>query len=79
MDDILAKYDLIQHVNGPTHTSGNTIDLVFTRASDDIVESTDVSGLVSDHILVSSVLHVKKPPTGPGTSSFRKIRDIDLD
>ena len=79
LDDILTKHDLIQHVRDPTHTTGNTIDLIMTRSSDSIVHLADVGCFISDHSLVSAQLHINKPPTGPGTSTFRKIRDINIE
>lgn len=31
---ILDSFDLVQHVAGPTHRDGHTLDLVITRASE---------------------------------------------
>ena len=33
---LLNDYDLVQHVNGPTHECGHTLDLVITRQEDDL-------------------------------------------
>ena len=79
LDDILFRYDLSQHVKGPTHTSGNTLDLVLTRACDNILDSAETSCLVSDHFLVSGYLNFTDPPSTAKPSAFRKIADINLD
>ena len=36
-EDLLETFNLSQHVSGPTHLSGHTLDLIITRSSDDIV------------------------------------------
>ena len=35
--DLLETFSLTQHVFGPTHLSGHTLDLIITRSSDDVV------------------------------------------
>ena len=77
--DLLIQHDLIQHVKSPTHISGNTIDLIMTRASDKITSFADVSRLVSDHLLVSTTLDLTKDPIAPVPPAFRKTKDINLD
>ena len=79
LDDILFRYDLIQHVQGPTHLSGNTIDLIMTRSSDSLANGASAYRLISDHFLVTTDLNIGQPPTGLRNSSFRKTRDIDLE
>ena len=46
---------------------------------DEIIDLAHVNSLISDHALVSAALHMNRPKTGPGNSTFRKIWDIDMD
>ena len=46
---LLNDYDLVQHVKGPTHERGHTLDLVITRQEDDLVASCDIGAFISDH------------------------------
>ena len=79
LDDLLTQYDLIQHVKGPTHISGNTIDLIMTRASDNLTNFADVSSLISDHFLVSAHINIDQPPKDHSISSFRKkVTGLDI-
>ena len=51
--DLLASFDMVQHVHGPTQRCGNTLDLVMTPASCKL-DSVDVEppGMLSDHSLI---------------------------
>jgi len=52
-NELLASFDLVQAVSGPTHRAGNTLDLVITRRdcqpTDCVVQPPDI---ISDHGLV---------------------------
>jgi hypothetical protein len=52
--ELLQSFDLVQVINGPTHRSGNTLDLVITRRDRQPV-SCDVQppGIISDHGLIT--------------------------
>ena len=58
--DILDSFDLIQHVNQPTHTSGNTLDVVITRRDEEAMCCVTVSDIISDHAIVDIELTVLK-------------------
>ena len=45
---LIGSFGWIQHAEGPTHTDGHTLDLVISRAADNLVASCDVAGLFSD-------------------------------
>jgi hypothetical protein len=51
--ELLTCIDMVQHVNGPTHNRGNTLDLVITPSRCPL-DSVDVepAGRYSDHSLV---------------------------
>ena len=60
-----------------THESGSTLDLVFSRSSDELVRSTSVLGFFSDHrsVLVSVSCRASRFPSKQ--ISFRRLRCID--
>ena len=35
-NELLETFGLLQHVKGPTHTSGHTLDLLISRSTNDI-------------------------------------------
>ena len=48
---LLDTFDLLQHVRGPTHTRGHTLDLVISKGVD--ISSVDIKDLaLSDHFCV---------------------------
>jgi len=67
VSELLSSFDIVQHVQGPTHSSGGTLDLVLTLSSSVIDVSTVYSPrCISDHALVVSVLLV--PVSTPATA-----------
>lgn len=52
----------VQHVTWPTHVAGHTLDLIISRKQDEIVQSTWVSSLLSDHFASHGRLYLGKPP-----------------
>ena len=69
---------LKQHVTGPTHMSGHTLDLIITRENDSVVANTPVADL-SDHMSILCHLNTSKPWNMVKEISYRKIKSIDLD
>lgn len=60
--DLLDSHNLIQHVSGPTHKDNHTLDLMITRACDDIIESwSTLSPHLSDHSAIHSKLSLARP------------------
>ena len=45
-----------QHVSGPTHLAGHTLDLIITRSSDDVVLASPEATFPSPIILIFSAL-----------------------
>ena len=39
---ILESFNLQQHVNGPTHKKGHTLDLIITRIGDRLVTNIEI-------------------------------------
>ena len=59
LDQLLQSFGYVQHVSGPTHNDGHTLDLVIAR-SDVIVNDLYVGAMISDHAFIRFKLKVKK-------------------
>jgi hypothetical protein len=77
LKQILDSCCFQQHVVGNTHLSNHTLDLVLSRTTDDIVISTEVSSLISDHHAVHCTLALRKPPLPRHKIVYRKLKTID--
>ena len=61
--DLLESFGLKQHVTGPTHKDGHTLDLIVTQCSDRILSAPPkVDCYVSDHASVCYKLVSQRPP-----------------
>ena len=78
MAEILELFDLKQHVVGPTHTSGNTLDLIITP-HDLHVSNVRIDELNSDHHCILFQVNIQKPPKQIKQIRFRKTKQIDLE
>jgi len=78
LSDLLASFDMIQHVTGPTHRLGGTLDLVVT-SSDYRVDAicVDPSDVISDHGLVACRLPSRRGAEPPSTRVVRSWRIVD--
>ena len=85
---VLQSCGMLQHVKGPTHALGHTLDVIITRDTDNIVSNIEVidpglsdgTGKVSkDHFAVTFNTNVAKPAPIRKTVTFRKLRSIDVD
>ncbi len=67
-----------QHIIGPTHKDGNTLDLVLSHPEDDLVKCTNVGPRLSDHNVTHCTLTLLcKPDLAKETRSFRNFKKID--
>ncbi|XP_072015021.1 uncharacterized protein [Amphiura filiformis] len=66
-----------QHVVGPTHISGNTLDHVMSRTDENLVLQCTVGTRLSDHNVIHCKLNVEKPSDQKEIISARKVKDID--
>ena len=58
-NDLIASFDMTQHVRGPTHRAGHTLDLVLTFSALRLQSvSVEPAGAISDHALVTCRLPV---------------------
>jgi hypothetical protein len=77
---ILESFNLQQHVNGPTHKKGHTLDLIITRIGDRLVTNIEIHDpMFSDHSAVSCTLQLEKPPLERAEIQYRKLRNINMD
>ena len=78
--DLLESFGLKQHVTGPTHKDGHTLDLIVTRRSDRILSvPPKVDCYLSDHASVCCKLASQRSPLLDKVITFRKYKGIDLE
>ncbi len=77
---ILESFNLQQHINGPTHKRGHTLDLSITRNEDKLVTGTKIHDPVrSDHFAIHSTLKLEKPPLEQTEICYRKLNNVNMD
>ena len=60
--DLLETFSLSQHVSGPTHLSGHTLDLITTRLSHDVdLASPKATFPLSDHFIIQCPIGFPRP------------------
>ena len=70
---------LQQHVNFPTHTSGNTLNLVFTELFNELkIQKCTQDDFILDHCIVKFNLNVKRPDIIRKVISYCKLKDINI-
>ncbi len=75
---LLDHFDLQQHVRGPTHIEGHTLDLIISRSSDRLLACCTASSLISDYLAVDAWIRAHRKIRARKTVSFRSISRIDL-
>ena len=76
--DLLSSMQLKQFIDQPTHVSGNTLDLLISRLSDNVISDIDIDSMLSDHWSLLFHLKLHKPPKKVRQITFRRTRNIDL-
>ena len=77
--NITESTNLHQHVTSPTHKQGNTIDLILTRSTDDILNKIKVlDSLISDHSTVHFSLAATRPPRPTKITCSRNYKALDI-
>ena len=70
---------LEQHVNFSTHTSGDTLSLVFTELFNRLkIQKCTRDDFISDHCIVKCNLNVKRPEITGKVISYHKLKDINI-
>ncbi|KAG1714818.1 Papilin [Nymphon striatum] len=80
LKELLTALDLVQHVHGPTHEKGHTLDLVITKSFESCATSIELDNLLpSDHCLIHFVSNLTRPRTRKVKCTSRKITGIQAD
>ena len=70
---------LEQHVKFPTHTSGNTLDLVFTEFCNGLkTQQCTQDDYILDHCIVKCNLNIKRPDITRKVLSYHMLKDINI-
>ncbi len=76
--DILLSLSLEQNVHQSTHTSGHTLDVVLTRTGENNTITPWVQPIsISDHALITYVIHADKLQPPKKQAMLRSIKRID--
>jgi hypothetical protein len=76
--DSLQSFGLQQHVSGPTHKNGHTLDLVIANPDDQLIKSCDVlPSLGSDHHVIRCKVSIEKTKPSKLTKSIRNFKTMD--
>lgn len=82
IDDLLSRYNLVQHVQQATHTAGNVLDLVISADDTDraLVTNTTVqqTNMSTDHYLVRCNLDLVADRPSTVAFSYRDVKKIDV-
>ena len=76
--NMLTDCDLVQHVVGPTHTAGHTLDVFISRQSYTVGVDVDLP-VISDHSLITGQLTLKTPRTASNTVTRRNWKAFSID
>ena len=78
LNELLLSFDIVQHVQGPTHSSGGTLHLVLTFSSCQLDATTVYPArCISDHALVVCVLPVAVSTPSTAVQMMRGWRRAD--
>lgn len=78
--NILASFNLNQHVTESTHVAGHTLDLIISHADDPISLDRPIIGdLISDHYVVKCAVSIIKPTVPLKVTKVRNFKELDLD
>ena len=77
--DLLESLGLQQHVRGPTHIHGHTLDLVVTRLAENIILDTPKADrYLSDHAAILCKLTSSKPLNTVKEVKYRRTKSVDI-
>ena len=80
LKNIFESFNLVQHVNLPTHSKGHTLDFILCRDDLPKISSLKVEDVnLSDHFLISFTANCTAAKTEYKTSTCRNIKSIDIE
>ncbi|KAJ8028246.1 hypothetical protein HOLleu_30432 [Holothuria leucospilota] len=72
-------FNVKQHIPGPTHRDGHTLDLIIARQSDIFIFEIYLSNyLASDHSAILCPLHIGHPPPQRIEIQTRKLNQFNI-
>ena len=75
----MESLELQQHVRGPTHIHGHTLDLVVTRLAENIILDTPKADrYLSDHAAILCKLTSSKPLNTVKEVKYRRTKSVDI-
>ena len=75
--DFLSSFGLQNHILFPTHKSQNTLDLVITHESTDIMSNFLHGEMISDHFAVHFNMHIPSKPRHERIIKVRNVKEIN--
>ena len=69
---------LHQHINKPTHASGNTLDLISTNSQYLILNNLEIRHLITDHYAVNFLLNIKSDNISHSQIKYRNLKAISI-
>lgn len=78
--EIFASFNLVQHVIGPTHRLGGTLDLVAAFSDCKVIDiCVDPPGVISDHGLVTCSVPARRDVAPVSSRVVRSWRSVNRD
>ena len=76
--EIINIFDLKQHVTGPTHIKGHTIDIVITRNNKSTVENVVITKYnLSHHFLIDFLYNAELSESTMKTITYRNVKKVN--
>ena len=81
-------FNIIQHVQQPTHRKGHILDMVLTNQAEELVHDITVcdpglcdnkSQLAGDHLAVTFTINTAKPALKTSQVTYRKLKAINIE
>ncbi len=76
--DILSQFNLVWHINEPTHKLGNTLDFTITRKTY-ILLNHKVDFQISDHNNILFQTDMQKPACPQKVVKFKKLKKVYME
>ncbi len=76
--DILSQFNLVLHINEPTHKLGNSLDLIITLRTS-ILLNHKVDFQISDHSNILFQIDMRKPACPQKVVKFRKLKKVNME
>ena len=75
--ELVDWYNLVQHINEPTHVSGHTLDLVLTGAHQHLLQTSVSDCRLSDHFIITCRLQLLIPLKPTRRVTYRAWKKVN--